>query len=70
MADVQPGQVWEDKDKRMRGRRVIVDVVVDEYAICHDVTGRAVRLLLRRMGSGSGTRGWRLVKEASDGAAD
>lgn len=65
MDDVRPGQVWEDKDSRMAGRRVTVErTSSDGYAYCHDSVGKPVRLLLRRMGPGGGTRGWRLVKES------
>ena len=62
MDDVRPGQVWEDKDSRMPGRRVTVEKTMEGYAYCRDSVGKPVRLLLRRMGPG--TRGWRLVKEA------
>lgn len=67
MTDVQPGQVWEDKDKRMAGRRVTVEAVVGAYAYCADVVGKRVRLLTRRMGPGSGTHGWRLADDGMVG---
>lgn len=66
MTDVRPGQLWEDKDKRMAGRRILVGRTDRVYAYCRDVIGGArVRLLLRRMGEGSGT-GWRRVKETNE----
>lgn len=63
MTDVRPGQVWADKDRRMIDRRVTVGRVDAVYAYCRDAAGGRVRLLLRRMGKGSGSSGWRLVKD-------
>lgn len=62
--EILPGQTWEDKDKRMQGRRVMVSRVDEVYAYCRSATtGEQVRLLKRRMGQGSGTRGWKLVQD-------
>lgn len=66
--EVEVGQVWEDKDRRMQGRYVRVDAVVGEYAFCYDIAGRSVRLLTRRMGRGSGSRGWRLLPPVAGGS--
>ncbi len=68
MGDVRLGQVWEDKDTRMSGRHVKVESLCGDYAYCRDAAGESVRLLLRRMGRRSGSRGWRLAKEAPDGS--
>ena len=60
---IMDGQIWQDKDKRMDRRRVVVERIEGEYAYCKSVVGgRKTRLLLRRMGPGSGTTGWRLIK--------
>lgn len=67
---IEPGQVWQDCDKRMGERYMCVFRVDEEYAYCRQVVkldGKFVphrrmaitRLLLRRMKPGS--TGWRLV---------
>lgn len=59
--NVKPGQVWQDNDKRMLERRVLVERVDPPYAYCKARTGRKVRLLIRRMKPTS--TGWSLVCE-------
>ena len=59
--EVQIGQIWQDKDKRMGGRCVTVERIDGQYAYCKDAVGQSVRLLLRRMGAGSGSTGWRIL---------
>lgn len=38
--EVKVGQVWEDTDKRSKGRRIKVFEVKDGYAFCQGVSGR------------------------------
>jgi hypothetical protein len=63
--EVRVGQIWQDKDKRMRTRCVVVIRIEGQYAYCSDIEGRAVTLLLRRMGTGSGSTGWRLAERGT-----
>lgn len=34
MTEVKVGQVWEDCDKRMAGRRIVVQRIEGRYAVC------------------------------------
>lgn len=65
---VLPGQVWEDCDHRMSGRRVWIEGVDDKYAyaIPEHARGREynrarIRLLLRRMRPTA--TGWKLIED-------
>jgi hypothetical protein len=64
LIEVKPGQVWEDCDKRMNGRRIKVEKIDDKYAYCHRVAfgGWKVRILLSRMRPNS--TGFKLVENA------
>lgn len=71
---VKPGQLWEDMDPRMGGRRIRVTKVNGSYAYAvveapneysiTDTTGRPVRILLSRMRPGR--RGYRLLENGAD----
>lgn len=57
---VQPGQIWEDLDKRQDKRRVVVEIVRDGYAYVRQHYGeRRTRLKINRMHKHS--TGFRLV---------
>jgi hypothetical protein len=58
---IKPGQVWEDCDPRMNGRRYVVERVTATHAYLYHqrIPSFKTRLLLRRMRPGS--RGWRRV---------
>lgn len=61
---VRPGQVWEDLDKRMKGRRVTVVDIKGGKAIVRDSIGRTTRLSISRMHSHS--TGFKLVSSKED----
>lgn len=59
--EVKPGQVWEDLDKRMLGRRRQVREVSDGYAYMDGYP--RTRVAIRRMHRHS--TGWKLVRDTS-----
>lgn len=60
---VRAGQIWEDCDKRMHGRRIRVRFVEDGKAVVEPIGGgRRTVLAVRRMHKHS--TGFRLLQEA------
>jgi hypothetical protein len=59
---VKVGQVWEDMDWRIKGRRLRVYSVGDDYARVENVeTGKRTRIKVKRLKPGS--TGYRLVED-------
>lgn len=64
--EVRPGQIWEDCDKRSKGRRVTVTKV--ESGKAHVTTGvNSTRIAIRRMYPHAS--GFRLIHDAPGGGA-
>lgn len=64
MSEVKVGQVWEDCDRRMHGRRVeVLEVDATHALVKVATTGRRTRIRLDRFKPVS--TGYRLVGEAS-----
>lgn len=51
-AEVKPGQIWEDLDKRRRGRKLTVEDMDFDYIICSTVTGKNTRIGRKRFDAG------------------
>ena len=61
LPDVQVGQIWEDMDKRMTGRKIRVIRLEGRFAVCQNVFVPSLinRIQIRRMKPGA--QGYRRV---------
>jgi hypothetical protein len=49
---LDPGQTWEDKDKRRPGRRLTIKDLDGDYVVCETVIGKKTKIGTKRFQDG------------------